>query len=69
MSLIYNSEDGQELILFNIKEIIIEGKTVFYHDLDHEKSAFTLHAEIDANDSFLSFDWLEQHYGFNVPMK
>ena len=61
---LYNSKDEQEMILFNNKEILIDGRTVFYHDWV-EKGVFTLHDVIDASGNFLSFEQFQQRYGIN----
>ena len=50
------------MILFNTKEILVDGKTVFY-DAWVEKGIFTLHDVINTNGSFLSFELFQQRYG------
>ena len=52
------------MILFNNKEILIDGRTFFYHDWV-EKGVFTLHDVIDASGDFLPFEQFQQCYGIN----
>ena len=61
---LYNSKDEQEMILFNNKEILIDGRTFFYHDWV-EKGVFTLHDVIDASGNSLPFEQFQQRYGIN----
>ena len=61
---LYNSKDEQEMILFNNKEILIDGRTFFYHDWV-EKGVFTLHDVIDASDNSLPFEQFQQCHGIN----
>ena len=50
------------MMLFHNKEILIDGRTFFYHDLI-EKGVSTLHDVIDASSSFFAFEHFQQHYG------
>ena len=52
------------MIFFNNKEIVIDGRTVFYHDWV-EKGVFTLDDVSDASGNFLPFEQLQQRYGIN----
>jgi len=52
------------MILFNNKEILIDGRTVFYHDWV-ENGVFTLHDVIGASGNFLPFEQFQQRYGIN----
>ena len=61
---LYNSKDEQELILFNNKEILIDGRTVFYHDWV-EKGVFTLHDLIDVSGNFLPFEQFQRRHAIN----
>ena len=61
---LYNSKDEQEMILFNNKEILIDGRTFFYHDWV-EKGVFTLHDVIDASGNSLPFGQFQQRHGIN----
>ena len=58
---LYNSEE-QEMILFNNKEILIDGRTIFYRDWV-DKGVLTLHDVIDTNGNFLSFEKFKLQYG------
>ena len=61
---LYNSKDEQEMILVNNKEILIDGRTFFYHDWV-EKGVFTLHDVINASGNFLPFEQFQQRCGIN----
>ena len=52
------------MILFNNKDILIDGTTVFYHDCV-ENGLFTLHDVIDASGNFLPFERFQQRYEIN----
>ena len=52
------------MILFNNKRILIDGRTVFYHDWV-EKGVLTLYDVIDARGNFLPFEQFQQRYGIN----
>lgn len=53
------------MILYNNnKEIVIDGRTVFYRDWV-ENDVFTLHDVIDASGNFLPFEQFQQRYGIN----
>jgi len=47
------------MILSNNKEILIDGRTVFYHDWV-ENGVFTLHDVINASGNFLPFEQFQQ---------
>ena len=52
------------MIIFNNDKILIDRRTVFYHDWV-EKGVFTLHDVIDASGNFLPFEQFQQHYEIN----
>jgi len=47
------------MILSNNKEILIDGRTVFYHDWV-KNGVFTLHDVINASGNFLPFEQFQQ---------
>ena len=62
---LYNFKDEQEMILFNNKEILIDGRTgFFYHDWV-EKGVIILYDVIDVSGNFLPFEQFQQRYGIN----
>ena len=61
---IYDSKDEQEMILFNSKDILIDGTTIFYQDWV-ENGVFTLHDAIDVSGHFLPFEGFQHRYGIH----
>ena len=59
---LYDSKDEQEMILFNNKDILIDGTTIFYQDWV-ENGDFTLHDVIDVSGHFLPFERFQHRYG------
>ena len=59
---LYDSKDEQEMILFNNKDILIDGTTIFYQDWV-ENGVFTLHDVIDVSGHFLPFEQFQHRYG------
>ena len=52
------------MILFNNKDILIDGTTIFYQDWV-ENGVFTLHDIIDVSGHFLPFERFQHRYGIN----
>ena len=61
---LYDSKDEQDMILFNNKDILIDGTTIFYQDWA-ENGVFTLHNVIDVSGHFLPFERFQHRYGIN----
>ena len=59
---LYDSKDEQEMILFNNKDTLIDGTTIFYQNWV-ENGAFRLHDVIDFSGHFLPFERFQHRYG------
>ena len=61
---LYNSNVEQEMILCNNKDVLIDRRTVFYHDWV-EKGVLALHDVFDARGNLLPFQKFQQRYGID----
>ena len=65
LRVLFNQDTGQDMILFNNKEILIDGKTVCYNKW-LERNVIAVHDLLDqSTGKFLSYHEFKQYYNLN----
>ena len=59
---VYNCASGQELVLFNNKEILIGNQTIYFYKEWFQKGIFLLQDLLQENGQFLTFPEFIQQY-------